>query len=145
LLSEVESEYPARAAATSLYPWGAKSGDACRYANRLDASAVVEGKANICSDAYAALAPVGSFAPNAFGIGDIIGNVWTWTQDCYVMPYLTAAVDERPYEAWRWDRPSACGASWATNVTRACPTFRGRNPVDRVSQLFGLRIAMDLP
>ena len=149
LLSEAEWEYAARAGAKSLYPWGDNPADACRYANLLDASAapsaVVEGKANSCSDGYATLAPVGSFAPNAFGIRDMIGNVWTWTQDCYVMPYPAAAVDERPYEAGACDRRSVRGASWATNVTRARPTFRGRDPVDRVSQLFGLRIAMDLP
>jgi formylglycine-generating enzyme required for sulfatase activity len=149
LLSEAEWEYAARAGATSLYPWGDKPGDACRYANLLDASAapsaVVEGKANICSDGYATLAPVGSFAPNAFGIRDMIGNVWTWTQDCYVMPYPAEAVDERPYEAGPCNRRSVRGSSWATNVTRARPTFRGRDPVDRVSQLFGLRVAMDLP
>ncbi|MEC3911420.1 formylglycine-generating enzyme family protein [Sphingobium sp. CR2-8] len=149
LLSEAEWEYAARAGAKSLYPWGEDPADACRYANLLDASAapsaVVEGKANSCSDGYPTLAPVGSFAPNAFGVRDMIGNVWTWTQDCYVMPYPAVAVDERPYEAGACDRRSVRGASWATNVTRARPTFRGRDPVDRVSQLFGLRIAMDLP
>ncbi|HEX7873089.1 MAG TPA: formylglycine-generating enzyme family protein [Sphingobium sp.] len=148
LLSEAEWEYAARAGARTLYPWGDNSADACKYANLLDTSAsaraVVEGKQNSCSDGYPTLAPVGSFAPNAFGVRDMIGNVWTWTQDCYVMPYPAGARDERPYVDATCDRRSVRGASWATNVTRARPTFRGRDPVDRVSQLFGLRVARDV-
>ncbi len=149
LLSEAEWEYAARAGAKTLYPWGQNPADACTYANLLDASAsarvVVEGKQNACSDGYPTLAPVGRFAPNGFGVRDMIGNVWTWTQDCYVMPYPAEARDERAYQAGTCDRRSVRGASWATNVTRARPTFRGRDPVNRVSQLFGLRVARDLP
>lgn len=150
LLSEAEWEYTARAGGTSRFPWGEDPEGACKSANLLDASApkaaLVVGQPTKCSDGYATLSPVDAFPPNAFGVRDMIGNVWTWVQDCYVMPYpADVPSDGSAYEGGACERRSVRGASWGTTTLRSRATFRGRDPETLVSQVFGFRIARDLP
>jgi len=148
LLSEAEWEYAARAGKTTHFPWGDSAEDACRFANLYDRSAEVlkmPWPLPACSDGFARVAPVASFPPNAFGLYDMIGNTWQWTEDCYLYEYPEWPVDGTPVEV-----KSACplrsirGGSWGTRVERLRPSWRGRDPEYRKNILFGFRVARDI-
>jgi formylglycine-generating enzyme required for sulfatase activity len=82
LPSESEWEYVARSGSKDDFPWG-DTFDPDR-ANGPDTS----GK-----DQWSGPSPVGSFRANAFGVYDMIGNVWEWVQDCYRGDYVGAPFD----------------------------------------------------
>lgn len=153
LISEAEWEYVARAGrpSTDTYPWGNNEEEACLHANVLDetlakARPELTMPAAPCNDGFAGVAPVGQFQPNPFGLYDITGNVWEWLQDCYVMPYANdAPTDGSAYINEACERRAVRGGAWLSTMFWQRPTFRGRDPEDLTSRIFGLRVARDLP
>jgi formylglycine-generating enzyme required for sulfatase activity len=85
LLSEAEWEYAARAGTQTPYIWG--RGLEKNRANCDDCGTQWSGRQT---------APVGQFPPNAFGLYDMAGNVWQWTEDCWSPDYSGGPFDERP-------------------------------------------------
>jgi formylglycine-generating enzyme required for sulfatase activity len=83
LLTEAEWEYAARAGTTTAYYWGNDVG-------RNNANC------NGCGSQWdnQRPAPVGSFAPNAFGVYDMAGNVFELTQDCWNDDYVGAPASD---------------------------------------------------
>jgi formylglycine-generating enzyme required for sulfatase activity len=148
LLSEAEWEYAARAGSTTRFHWGDDPAVSCRHANLYDRSAVPLAMPYApapCDDGYETVAPVASFPPNAFGLYDMIGNVWQWVEDCYVYEYPPAPVDGRPVPGYAGcPLRSIRGGSWGTRVDRLRPSWRGRDPDTRLNILFGFRVARDL-
>jgi len=151
LPSEAEWEFAARAGRdTGRFVWGDKSEQACRESNVFDASgarAIQDRRIAVapCDDGLPGVAPVGSRAPNPFGLYDMIGNVWEWVEDCYAMPHpADAPTDGSAQTKVGCDRRGSKGGSWVTTLTRQTPTFRGRDPATLTSQIFGFRIARDL-
>jgi formylglycine-generating enzyme required for sulfatase activity len=161
LLSEAEWEYAARAGSRADYAWGMRAQHGCRIANVLDQAAAVAGtmpafqtsKAgdapNLadCNDGFAGAAPVGSLRANVFGLHDMTGNVWEWVEDCYVAPYpANVPTDGSAYQVeGPCPRRSVRGGSWITVPFRNRPAWRGRDPEDLVTWIFGFRVARDLP
>ena len=77
LLSEAEYEYAARAGTETKYPWGDDI--------KLDGKAMANCRRLRQPVGRQADSAVGSFAANRFGLYDMVGNVWEWTQDCWNM------------------------------------------------------------
>ncbi|MBL8424301.1 MAG: formylglycine-generating enzyme family protein [Candidatus Accumulibacter phosphatis] len=133
MLSEAEWEYAARAGTTSTYPWGNEPGQG--RANFAGSGSHWSGKQT---------APVGSFAANGFGLYDMIGNAWEWTQDCWNASYSGAPADGSPWLKGECGRRVVRGGSWYFRPVLARAAFRGRYvPGSRFSVL-GFRLARTL-
>ncbi len=79
LLTESEWECATRAGTTTARYWGRDIGEDranCKTCGRR-------------SDGTRTM-PVGTFPANSFGLYDMIGNVWQWTQDCWHDSYQDA-------------------------------------------------------
>lgn len=149
LPTEAEWEYAARARTTTDFYWGDDPEAGCGYANFYDAAGT--GRFNWanarCNDGAATVARVGRYKPNAFGLYDMIGNVWEWTQDCYIAPYPADhrnGVAVEPQAGQACERRSVRGGSWMTRPDRNSVSFRGRDPADTRYFMFGFRVARDL-
>jgi formylglycine-generating enzyme required for sulfatase activity len=52
-------------------------------------------KSNLGTDGHTGSSPVGSFAPNGYGLYDMAGNVWEWVQDFYRSDAYQLQVDKK--------------------------------------------------
>jgi formylglycine-generating enzyme required for sulfatase activity len=119
LPSEEEWKIAARAGTTTDYYWGNDVGrnnancDGCgsEWDNRKTA-------------------PVGSFKPNAFGLYDMLGNVWQWTDSC-----------------WKGNcaKRMFCGGSWNHRPQDMYVTSCNWFDTGKRMRYLGFRLAMTIP
>ena len=80
LLSETEREYVARAGTTTPFWWG--SSITPKQANYYGSADPYEGGGSKGEYRQRTVA-VDSFEPNPWGLYNVHGNVWEWTEDCW--------------------------------------------------------------
>ena len=123
----------------------------CR-AGRLDGRVSVWGSSigrnrancNLCGSRFdrKRTAPVGSFKPNRFGLHDMIGNVWEWTDDCWNASYRGAPSTSEPWMAGNQCSSRVLrGGSWMDPARSLRSASRLRYFVGSRFNFFGFRVA----
>ncbi len=131
LPSEAEYEYAERAGTSTAYWWGDSDADLCSYANGAPCN-------------HHGTVPVGSYPANAFGLYDMAGNVWEWTEDCWNPSYAGAPDDGSAWTSGDCGQRVVRGGSWVgfSYILRSALRFR-LNTGGRFTAL-GFRVARTL-
>jgi len=132
--TEAEWEYACRAGTTTEFHYGPAL--FCNQA-RIWSSNHTNPAAS-CGNPSGAV-PVGSYAPNAFGLYDMHGNVWEWCLDSYAA-YSSAAVTD-PFVTGGPSRVIR-GGSWGSNSRSCRSAYRGNYAPGGTNVDFGFRVVL---
>ena len=147
LPSASEWEYAARAGGEAVQPWGANGSAACAAANVADASAVQRypgWAAFACNDGYVYTAPVGSFKANSFGLNDMLGNVFQWTEDCWYADNTGAPIDGSARSDGDCSEHELRGGSWFSTPAYVRANYRNHFAADYRTSSVGIRLVRDI-
>jgi formylglycine-generating enzyme required for sulfatase activity len=134
LPSEAEYEYAARGGTTTLRWWGDD----------------IVGKGKTVCDGCGSPwdrqqpAPVGAYDANQYGVSDILGNVWEWTQDCWNKNYEGAPTDGSPWLTGDCKLRVMRGDSWQSGALLVRSASRSKTDQDSPNFGLGFRVAKSL-
>ncbi len=142
LPTEAEWEYAARAGSREPFPWGDELEPGGEH--RMN---VFQGRfpqEDLGADGFLGTAPVDAFAPNAFGLYNVTGNVWEWCADWYDAGYYSRSSRDDPPGPTDGTRRVSRGGSYLCHRSY-CRRYRvsARNGTEPASSLgnLGFRVA----
>lgn len=131
LPTEAEWEYAARAGSQAEFSFGDNEMELGKYAW-------------FYGNSSNQMHPVGEKQPNAFGLFDMHGNVFEWTQDCWNENYVGAPVNGNAWMQGVCSQRVFRGGSWVMNPWSLRSALRLKlTTADRFSS-FGFRVALDI-
>ncbi len=133
LPTEAEWEYAARAGTTTTRYWGDAIGKdlaVCAH----------------CGSPWDNQQPaqVGLYGHNQFGLYDMLGNVWQWTQDCWNRGYAGAPADGSAWLEGDCGQRVMRGGSWLSDPEALSSTNRSKDNAEQGSTSTGFRVARTL-
>lgn len=127
LPSEAEWEYAARAGSNTKYSWG----------NGVDSSKANYDRLN------GKTMPVKSYAANDWGLYDMHGNVWEWTQDCWNNNYVGAPKHGAAWVEGDCSKRALRGGSWYAGAILMRSAVRFGGTAERRNFNNGFRLVHD--
>jgi formylglycine-generating enzyme required for sulfatase activity len=133
LPSEAEWEYAARAGQQTSWWWG---------------DSVGQGNADctICGSTWdnTGTAPIDAFRPNPFGLYEMIGNVFEWTEDCWNSSYSGAPNDGSSWKNGDCGNRVARGGSWLSDPFATRSAARTKFSLKQRTNYLGFRLEKSL-
>jgi formylglycine-generating enzyme required for sulfatase activity len=149
LPSEAQFEYAVRAGSEGSLPWTSRipprsAGNVTGSRDRSPTGRTWRNAFQGYGDGWWGPAPVASFAPNAFGLHDLAGNVSEWVADCWHEGYRRAPADGQP-----WVNPGCRtrvirGGSWASAPAQVRAAWRLSTDGDTTNARLGFRLVREL-
>lgn len=131
---EAEWEYVARAGSLESYGFGKDPAALCEHSN-------LSYKNELCQEEFKFTAPVGSFTANAWGVHDMLGNLWEWTEDCWHPDYQGLPLNGRA-----WTRAGDCeqrvvrGGAWYSEADQLRVAYRNHYRATTSGDSTGFRV-----
>jgi formylglycine-generating enzyme required for sulfatase activity len=158
LPTEAEWEFASRGGKQEeRYSWGNEiTLQGKQMANTFQGSFPIQ---NLKEDGFEATSPVKSFPANAYGLYDMIGNVWEWTSDWYDIGYFKQlsqhAITDNPQGPAKSNDPNEpysikrvtkggsflCASNYCTNYR---PSARQATAIDSGQSHIGFRCVKDV-
>jgi len=138
--TEAEWEYACRAGTRTPFYWGAEMDVA--YCSFADKSVPLKRDATELEDGYTVTAPVGRYKPNAFGLHDMLGNVYEWCADGKRAYSADAVSDPRGPDS---DPRALRGGSWGSQPRFARCANRYQRASTHKGNIYGFRVSVEIP
>lgn len=140
LLSEAEWEYCCRAGGEGVYPGGDSL--TAETANFDATYGFGDGRPALARDKTT---PARSFPANAFGLYDMLGQVWEWVEDAYHSSYEAAPANGAARRSGDGEGHRVVrGGSWASDLRSLRASQRGSWEPDERNNVLGFRVACEL-
>lgn len=144
---EAEWEYAARAGQGDVrYPWGDEEPTDEQETHRCNIWQGDFPNTNTQADGYAATAPVDTYAPNPWGLYNMVGNVWEWCSDAFKVNSLKRNAKLRNKQAVQEAEKLLKGGSFLCHrsyCTRYRTAARSGVRADSSAAHTGMRIVFD--